>query len=306
MPTIEQEITTSADTLRAAQLRDRLEHAYPYVLFDIPSGSDGQIAMRKIGPHLISHLRTASWTAEATVGHADALGFKKTIKLVWQLRGAMTYEDEDRTFPIRAGEIFVTRSSSDYFLNMSDDFEGLVLTFDARVHAPWLDRIRRDDELVLKPSGAVAASAAGVLALLQQPGTDGTSELALHSLFELATGTVQRGRADPPSEQLAPSLVRAGWLIRQHIADRGYTPERLAFDLGLSRRSLYNRFADAGLTPAGFMRAIRLEQARREIETGERRSLTVIALRCGFADSASLSHAIKAAYGVAPSALRRR
>ncbi|HEU0151292.1 MAG TPA: helix-turn-helix domain-containing protein [Bradyrhizobium sp.] len=306
MPRIEEEITT-VDKLRGSQLRDSLARAYPYVLFDIPPGSDGQIAVRKIGPHLISHLRTASWNAEATVGHADAQGFGETIKLVWQLKGAMTYEDKARALQIRAGEIFVTRSSSDYFLDMSDDFEGLVLTFDASVHVPWLDRVGRDDELVVKPSGAGAASAAGVMALLHQPGTDGTSELALHSLFELATGAVQRRIADPPSERLAPSLVRAGWLIRQHIADRSYTPERLACDLGLSRRSLYNRFADAGLTPAGFMRAIRLEQARQEIEAdlGGRRSLTTIALRCGFADSASLSHAIKAAYGVAPSALRK-
>src|ERR1700760_1245403 len=210
------EPTTAAAGLHGTQLRDRLTRAYPYVLFDVPAGSDGSIAVRQIGPHLISHLRTASWNAEATVGHADAAGFGATIKLVWQLNGAMIYEDNERVFAIQAGEIFLTRSSSNYFLNMSDDFEGLVLTFDATAHAPWLDRVRRGDkELVLAPSGAVAASAAGVLALLRQPGTDRTSQLALHSLFELATGSIHRGIADPPSERIAPSLVRARWLIRQ-------------------------------------------------------------------------------------------
>jgi AraC-like DNA-binding protein len=300
---------SGAAELHGAQLREALTRSYPYVLFDVPADSDGRISVRQIGPHLITHLRTASWNAEATVDHADAAGFGATIKLVWQLAGSMTYEDDERAFSIRAGEIFLTRSSSDYFLNMSDDFEGLALTFDATAHAPWLDRVRRGDkELVLQPSGAVAASAAGVLALMRQPVADGTSELALHSLFELATGSIHRGIADPPSERLAPSLVRARWLIRQHIADRTYTPERLAEDLGLSRRSLYNRFADAGMTPAAFIRAVRLERARLEIagDTEGLVSLTTIALRCGFADTASLSHAVKAAYGVSPTALRRR
>src|SRR6201994_2706033 len=170
------EPTTAAAGLHGVQLQDRLTRAYPYVLFDVPAGSDGNIAVRKIGPHLISHMRTASWTAEATVAHADALGFGETIKLVWQLKGSMIYEDDKRAFTIRTGETFLTRSSSDYFLNMSDAFEGLVLPFDAPALAPWLARTRPgEDELVLAPSSATAASAAGTMALMQQGATDATS-----------------------------------------------------------------------------------------------------------------------------------
>ncbi|MET0675789.1 MAG: AraC family transcriptional regulator [Bradyrhizobium sp.] len=303
------EMPTDLAEIQGVQLQDRLTRAYPYVLFDVPAGSDGNIVVRKIGPHLVSHLRTASWTAEATVANADALGFGGTIKLVWQLKGSMIYEDDKRAFAIRTGETFVTRSSSNYFLNMSDDFEGLVLTLDAAAHEPWLDRVGPgDNELVLAPSSAAAASAAGIMALMQQGPIDATSERALHSLFELATGSIHHGIADPPSERVAPSLVRATWLIRRHIADPGYSPERLADDLGLSRRSLYNRFAEAGVTPAAFIRRVRLEQVRREIESDiERRTpLTTIALRCGFADSSSMSHAVKAAYGVTPTEMRRR
>jgi len=119
----------------------------------------------------------------------------------------------------------------------------------------------------------------------------------------LATGSLNHGIADPPSEQIAPSLFRARWLIRQNIADLDYTPARLAHDLGLSRRSLYNRFAECGITPAAFIRMVRLEQAKREIESDPRgvTALTTVALRNGFPDSSSLSHAIKATM-----ALRRK
>jgi AraC family transcriptional activator of tynA and feaB len=289
------------------RLREALTQGFPYVLFDVPPDSDGDIRARKIGAHAIGHLRTASWAAEATVGHADALGFGETIKLVWQLNGAMTYEDEERAFAINPGECLLTRSSSNYFLNVSESFEALVLTFDGRAHPAWLDLVERGEkELVIKPSSAVAASAAGMMALMRHPHDDSTSELALHSLFELATGSVNHGIADPPPEQVAPSLFRARWLIRQNIADLDYTPTRLAHDLGLSRRSLYNRFADCGITPAAFIRLVRLEQAKREIESDSKgiTSLTAVALRNGFPDSSSLSHAIKARYGVTPKALR--
>jgi AraC family transcriptional activator of tynA and feaB len=289
------------------RLREALTRNFPYVLFDVPPDSDGDITVRKIGAHAIAHLRTASWTAEATVGHADALGFGETIKLVWQLNGAMTYEDEERAFAINPGELFLTRSSSDYFLNMSEDYEGLVLTFDAGAHPAWLNLVGRGEkELVLKPSSAAAASAAGMMALMRQPHNDATSELVLNSLFELATGSVNHGIVDPPSEQVAPSLFRARWLVRQNIADLDYTPARLAHDLGLSRRSLYNRFADCGITPAAFIRMVRLEQAKREIESDPNgiTTLTTVALRNGFPDSSSLSHAVKANYGVTPKALR--
>jgi AraC family transcriptional regulator, positive regulator of tynA and feaB len=99
---------------------------------------------------------------------------------------------------------------------------------------------------------------------------------------------------------------RARWLVRRNIADFNYTPARLAHDLGLSRRSLYNRFAGCGITPAAFIRMVRLQQAKREIESDPKgtTALTTVALRNGFPDSSSLSHAIKANYGVTPKALR--
>jgi AraC-like DNA-binding protein len=290
------------------RLRSVLTQGFPYVLFDVPPESDGDIMVRKVGAHAIGHLRTASWAAEANARQADALGFGETIKVVWQLNGAMTYEDKERTFSVGPGELFMTRSSSNYYLNVTEGYEALVLTFNAEAYPRWLTAVGQgENELVLRPSSAAAASAAGVLALIREPHTDSTSERALHSLFELATGSVTHGCSDPPSEQIAPSLFRARWLIRANIADPNYTPERLARDLGLSRRSLYNRFGEYGMTPAAFIRMTRLEQAKREIEgdPGGITALTTIALRNGFPDSSNLSRAIRAHYGITPTELRK-
>jgi hypothetical protein len=78
-----------------------------------------------------------------------------------------------------------------------------------------------ETELVFKPSSAAAASAAGVLALMRHPHNDNTSQLVLHSLFELATGSVNHGIADPPPEQVAPSLFRAKQFRNVRTTSRG-------------------------------------------------------------------------------------
>ena len=96
-----------------------------------------------------------------------------------------------------------------------------ALTFDAGAHPAWLNLVerRRQRSWCYEPSSAAAASAAGMLALMRQP-RDRTAPagFALQSLFELATGSVNHGIADPPSEQIAPrSLFRARWLIRQNM-----------------------------------------------------------------------------------------
>ena len=172
------------------QFGEVLRRNFPYVLFDIPPNSDGDVTVRKIGAHGIAHLRTASWAAEAAVGHADAHGFGKTIKLVWQLSGAMIYEDQERALSINAGEIFLTRSSSNYFLNTSKDYESLVLTFDASANPAWLNLVERGEtELVLKPNSAAAASAAGCWRCCVN-----LKMTARASLFSIHCSSWQRGR----------------------------------------------------------------------------------------------------------------
>jgi AraC family transcriptional regulator, positive regulator of tynA and feaB len=291
----------------ATQFRQMLERAYPYVMFDFPGVSGGDLAIRRFGSHQVAHVRSMAWNAETMIDKAHALGLNGMIKLVWQLKGSMTYESAERKISVNAGEIFLARSLSNYALDGSDDYEGVVMTFHVGAHAAWLDLVDGGtNEFVLGANSASVASAAGVLALMRQGATDSTSELALHSLFELATAPINRGVRDPSPDRIAPSLFRAQWLVRQNIADPAYGPERLAEDLGLSRRSLYNRFADAGMTPASFIRMVRVAQAKREIQRDPQGTtpLTAVAFRNGFPDSSSLSHAIKAAYGVTPKELR--
>jgi transcriptional regulator GlxA family with amidase domain len=122
-------------------------------------------------------------------------------------------------------------------------------------------------------------------------------------MIDLALLSTQR--PDRDAARRSPLLARAALHVLRNSADSTYGPERLARDMGMSRRSLYMRLATFGTTPGGLIRRTRLDRVREDILQDRTRSLLDIALANGFGDGASLSRAFRIAYGHPPSELRR-
>ncbi|MGH3549676.1 MAG: helix-turn-helix domain-containing protein [Pseudonocardiaceae bacterium] len=99
--------------------------------------------------------------------------------------------------------------------------------------------------------------------------------------------------------------------IKAHIEDRlgepNLCPATIAAAHHLSVRLLYKLFAADGHTVAGWIRRRRLERTRHDLIHPERAgsSITAVACRWGFTDSAHFSRVFKAAYGINPSDYRR-
>lgn len=69
-----------------------------------------------------------------------------------------------------------------------------------------------------------------------------------------------------------------------HLADGQFDPVELARLLGLSERALYRRLGElAGLTPATWLRELRLHQARQLLEAGNFGTVVQVAEAVGFA-----------------------
>jgi transcriptional regulator GlxA family with amidase domain len=82
--------------------------------------------------------------------------------------------------------------------------------------------------------------------------------------------------------------------------------ERLAHAASMSPRHFSRRFkAELGVTPAAYVARLRLEEARRRLESGAH-SLKDVARTCGFADEQNLRRAFRRHVGVAPSEYRER
>jgi AraC-like DNA-binding protein len=301
-------VRTSSDSLRRAgeAAIEQAKQAFPNISVAFQTDDISRtLVSRRTQSHGISHLLTPQTTIEASGPKAIRAGFGGRLKLIWQFRGTVRYEDAHRSFKLGPGEALIAAMACTYRLEMSDDYEGLVLIFDPTSRRSWQEIAYKEMGRPISPSGPLAAAAAGTLALLRHRSDSPDDVQALDSLVEIALHSLDAEAAPSESDQsLPPILARARLMIAQHISDQHYGPDRLARDLGLSRRSLYNAFDRIGLTPACLIKRLRLEHAHCELLGDPSVRITTIALRNGFSDSSSFSHAFRANYGISPRDLR--
>ncbi|MDM8167605.1 helix-turn-helix domain-containing protein [Roseovarius sp.] len=115
---------------------------------------------------------------------------------------------------------------------------------------------------------------------------------------------------DPPvgkaDEAVADPLVRRALAVMRETVERPLPLKQLAKRVSCQPRTLDRHFrARLGAPPGTVYRQLRLSAARKLIEDS-RRSISEIALRCGYESPAALTRAIRRAYGATPSALRRK
>jgi len=99
--------------------------------------------------------------------------------------------------------------------------------------------------------------------------------------------------------QLGPRLEH---YIEIHLEDRNLNPATIAGNAGISVRHLHRIFAAKGWTVSEWIRARRLERCRSDLANARLAgsSITEIALRWGFSDSAHFSHCFRKEFGVSP------
>jgi AraC family transcriptional activator of tynA and feaB len=264
---------------------------------------DRSIISRRIGRYAMTQLKMPAVAVELSGKRAAAAGLGSHLKLMWQLAGRMRYEGSSRKFDIAPGDLVVTSMAEDYRLEMLEGHEALILIFDPADDPKWPELAGDALTTPIARQAGIMTAAGGVRALLSAP-EDRTGEFAARTMIDLALlSTRQPDRED--GSRRSPLLARAALHVLRNSTDSTYGPERLARDMGMSRRSLYMRLAAFGTTPGGLIRRTRLDRARDDILQDRTRSLLDIALANGFGDGASLSRAFRIAYGHPPSELRR-
>jgi transcriptional regulator GlxA family with amidase domain len=82
------------------------------------------------------------------------------------------------------------------------------------------------------------------------------------------------------------------------VADPGFTVGQALGQLGLSERSLHRKFKQlTGLTPAAYLRELRLERARELLLAGKAASVEAVALAVGFEDPYYFARIFHKRYG---------
>ena len=111
--------------------------------------------------------------------------------------------------------------------------------------------------------------------------------------------------ADGQGQQLSPAeaefVSRVTALVKQNIANQGYSVEQLAADLCMERTGLYRKLtALMDKSPVAFIRSIRLQRVA-EMLAGGGRSVAEVAERTGFGSTGYFSKCFQAEFGCRPS-----
>ena len=115
-----------------------------------------------------------------------------------------------------------------------------------------------------------------------------------------------RGVAHPAfakERSVGEQLVRnAETAVNRHLDDSDFGATQLARSLGYGLRSLERRLKEyTGLSPARFIREIRLRAAYRLLEQGHKDNVSEVGLATGFASAAHFSRVFSRRFGVPPS-----
>jgi AraC-like DNA-binding protein len=111
-----------------------------------------------------------------------------------------------------------------------------------------------------------------------------------------------------PETRTRALTLRIKSYIQRHLHEEELTPSRIAAVHHMSRGYLHRLFQDEAETVAAFIRARRLEGARRDLSDPAltATAVHVIAARWGFPRAADFTRAFRAAYGVPPTEHRAR
>ncbi|TDN39204.1 response regulator [Hymenobacter sp. UV11] len=122
-----------------------------------------------------------------------------------------------------------------------------------------------------------------------------------------AGATVAEAAAEAPAAPADAPVQLAEWQaqVAPHLADEQFGPAELAGLLNLSERTLYRRLGElAGLTPAAWLRELRLHQARQLLEAGGFGTVAAVAGAVGFASAKHFSNLYAERFGRRPSDYR--
>lgn len=152
--------------------------------------------------------------------------------------------------------------------------------------------------------------------LVRHPGTltdedfagllDATRSLALLFLRTLGRQDQERAPDDGHESLHAGRHAAALRFMEQQAHQPSLDAAQIAHAVGCSRTRLYEAFAAQQQTVMGSLRELRLQRARRAIETSLRLHVGMLAWHCGFAHASDFSRLFRTRFGLSPTEWHRQ
>jgi AraC-like DNA-binding protein len=233
--------------------------------------------------------------------------------LILQRSGTMIVTQDGREARLAPGTACIVDTTRPYTLYAPEPIRQIVLhcprhRLESRLHA--MRAVTAAAIAGHAPTGALLAATLATLARERNRLAPAEAEaVGRHALDLLATALEATPEAGAAvfSRGSAALLTRIGTFLRERLADPALDPACVAAAHGISVRHVHRLFHESGDTIAAAIRRGRLDRCRADLADPRQRarSITEIALRWGFNDSAHFSRAFKARFGVSPRALRQ-
>ncbi|KAF1022882.1 MAG: Virulence regulon transcriptional activator VirF [Paracidovorax wautersii] len=227
------------------------------------------------------------------VGPAHAHDFSQ---LVLPLRGRLCVDMEYHRQPLDASRALFVAPGAWHATRGEAGNQSLVLDLDAaRLDAALQARLMAQPALALSPAAARLVDYMGLLQA--QPNTPAA---LVRQWVPLLLDTLALGDTRPASRlQALLACVEAE-------PAQPWTVARMAAQAALSASRLHELFqVELATTPRAWLAGVRVRLAC-QLLAATRLPLVEVALRCGYADQSALTHAVRRATGLTPSAYRRQ
>ena len=267
----------------------------------------GRVSWRQIGDLLLCDISSTPQRVLRQSRHIQQCD-RDVIELNLQLEGEGKLAQDDRECVTRPGEIALYDSSRPYELFYDKPFRLLYINFPKELLRARFGLTEQITARTIDGTSGVGRFLSGYIKALVLQSEEGEDALFsdrlqnhLSDLLITAVSALPRGSASARYCRTM-ALCRAKTYITEKLRDETLSPATVAKALGVSRRYLYDLFADEDIPVAYWIRQKRLERCRSDIENPalSARSLSDIAFSWGFSDAAHFSRAFRNCYGMSP------
>ncbi|WP_251067584.1 helix-turn-helix domain-containing protein [Streptomyces sp. ISL-36] len=223
-------------------------------------------------------------------------------------RGLAQVEQDGRSTEMRPGDVVFFETVRPFLTRFPQRFQ-------LKIFAVPRDLLGLPDADLSKITARSLRPAAGLGAVLSpfmsrladtsesyaQPVADQLADTAVHLL---AAAAAQQLGDEPSSLPGADRvlLLRIHRYIRWHLSDPELSPETIARAHHISVRYVHRLFEAEGTTVSRWVRALRMQECRRELTDAAARSVSVgsVARRWGFTSTSHFGRAFRREYGTSP------
>jgi AraC-like DNA-binding protein len=228
----------------------------------------------------------------------------QSIHLILQIAGRSIWRGANRDIALNAGEAALIDGASGEFIGAGLTSDCFSIEIPRQLMAA---RFRRS------PDTSIRGATAALLAALVRSAYDNAWDLKVEpaaAVRDALLSLIGAGWGGSPAP-LAVAIPRGGEpvvmqqlkaYIAQHLENPALSPLTIARAQGVSVRHLHRLFKAGGVSLGDWIRQRRLAHCAADLADAayDGQSLTEIAFRWGFSDSAHFSRSFRAQYGVAP------